>query len=135
MWDISDKKLISLKTARTYFIFAVITAVFGAVYEIFSHEVYSYFMIYAFAFPLAGGTLPYLLIGLSKKVLLPPKPCRYLYNSAVAALTVGSIFKGILDIYGTTSPLTKVYWISATVLFLLSINSYILSKNKTVRNV
>lgn len=32
----------------------------GAVYEHFSFGVYSYFMIYAFAIPLAGGALPFL---------------------------------------------------------------------------
>ena len=37
-------------------------ALFGAIYEIFSHEVYSYFMLYAFAIPLAMGLLPYSII-------------------------------------------------------------------------
>ena len=32
----------------------------GAVYEHFSFGVYSYFMIYAFSIPLAGGALPFL---------------------------------------------------------------------------
>ena len=35
--------------------FAVFCAFFGAVYEHFSFGVYSNFMIYAFAFPLAAG--------------------------------------------------------------------------------
>ena len=33
-----------------YLLSTVICALFGAVYELFSHEVYSYYMIYAFAF-------------------------------------------------------------------------------------
>ena len=36
-----------------------ILALFGAIYELFSHDVYSYYMIYAFAIPLLMGVLPY----------------------------------------------------------------------------
>ena len=43
------------------------SAVLGAVYELFSHGVYSYFMLYAFLFPLAGGALPLLALSLSRR--------------------------------------------------------------------
>lgn len=49
------------RMARAGFFYLAVTlvcAAFGAVYEIFSHGVYSYFMLYAFAFPLCGGVLP-----------------------------------------------------------------------------
>ena len=36
----------------------ILFALFGAVYELFSHEVYSYYMIYAFGIPLILGVLP-----------------------------------------------------------------------------
>ena len=42
-------------------IFAIFIAVFGAIYEKFSHEVYSYYMIYAFMIPLCLGSFAYLL--------------------------------------------------------------------------
>lgn len=53
------------KTALIYLLASIICAVFGAVYEIFSHGVYSFYMIYAFAFPLVCGTLPFLLLSLA----------------------------------------------------------------------
>lgn len=53
--DFSHK---SAKISLGYLLSALFCALFGAVYELFSHEVYSYSMIYAFLFPLAGGTLP-----------------------------------------------------------------------------
>ena len=41
-----------------YLTASVFCALFGAVYELFSHGVYSYWMIYAFAFPLLLGAIP-----------------------------------------------------------------------------
>ena len=51
----SDKRL--LKTALIYAWVSSFFAFFGAVYEVFSHQVYSYFMIYAFAIPLGMGVI------------------------------------------------------------------------------
>lgn len=84
---------------------------FGSVYEHFSHGVYSGYMLYAFVFPLAGGTLPYFAISLSGGRHVPGRLAANLYNSGLAALTMGSIFQGVLDIYGTTNGLTAVYWL------------------------
>jgi hypothetical protein len=47
------KKFLLQQLAATLFF-----AFFGAVYEAFGHGVYSYFMIYAFAFPPADGRSP-----------------------------------------------------------------------------
>lgn len=47
---------------NTIFGYLAVTAacvLLGAVYETFSHGVFSYYMIYAFAFPLAGGVIPF----------------------------------------------------------------------------
>lgn len=60
--DIKQTRKRALKTALIYLTASVICAVFGAIYESFSHGVYSGFMIYAFAFPLILGTLPFLLL-------------------------------------------------------------------------
>ena len=97
---------------------ALVCALFGAVYERFSHGVYSYRMIYAFAFPLLLGVLPLYLI----EALRPPLPgsLRWgLYHAGIATLTVGSLISGALEIYGTSSPLTFVYWIVGEALTLL----------------
>ncbi len=156
-----------------YLAAAVFCALFGAVYEIFSHGVFSFFMIYAFAFPLVLGAVPMLWMGLRTaksaeeketpmeletdteedlwfepytpeenagiglhRVSLEeessdsaeyrlnsrensPEPERLFHlpgslelnawGSGIAALTVGSIFRGVLDIYGTTNRLVIVY--------------------------
>lgn len=115
--DISGK---ALKTAFAYLLVSLFCALFGAVYERFSHGVYSFYMIYAFGFPLAGGTLPFLAISLSRK-RYPGAVARNLYHSGIATLTVGSIVQGILDIYGTTNRLTGLYWIVGVILVVSGI--------------
>ena len=101
----SQKKLILIDL-----IAALFCALFGAVYEAFGHGVYSYGMIYAFAFPLAFGVLPLYLIDILHAPY-PGKALRELWHAGIATLTVGSIVTGVLEIYGTTNPLTIVYWI------------------------
>lgn len=105
------------KTGFICLLFALLTALFGGVYELFSHGVYSYYMIYAFLVPLAGGTLPYSFLSLSRRVPSPGSAAVCLYNAGLASLTVGSLMRGILDIYGTTNRLVVIYPI-AGILFL-----------------
>lgn len=97
------------KTALIYLLVSLFCALFGAVYEGFSHGVYSLWMIYAFMFPLAGGALPFLLMLVRGGRRYPGVAGRNLYHSGVATLTVGSIVQGVLDIYGTTNRLTRAY--------------------------
>lgn len=97
--------------ARAGFVYLAVTifcAAFGAVYETFSYGVYSYFMLYAFAFPLCGGVLPCFLFA-HTQTPLPDKTARNLYHAGIATWTIGSVIQGILEIYGTTNRLTKVY--------------------------
>ena len=77
----------------------------------FSHAVYSYYMIYAFAFPLVGGTLMFQIFTVTGPAQYPHHLACKLYHSGIAALTVGSIVRGVLDIYGTTNALSGYYWI------------------------
>ncbi len=51
----------NIKVAFSYLIISVALAAAGAIYEHFSFGVYSNYMIYAFAIPLIGGTLPFML--------------------------------------------------------------------------
>ncbi len=108
----SDKT--ALKNCIGHIFAAAFLAFFGAVYEHFSHEVYSYYMIYAFAVPLLLGALPFGILALKDKT--PDRAFVDLWNSAVAAFAVGSVFRGVLDIYGTTNRLIIVYPIAGAVL-------------------
>ena len=92
----------------------VFLALFGAIYEVFSHEVYSYYMIYAFALPLVLGVLPSALLLFRGK--LPPRAAALLWNYGIAALSVGCVFRGVLEIYGTTNSLRVIYPIAGAAL-------------------
>ncbi len=104
------------KTALGYLLCAILTALFGAVYERFSHEVYSYFMLYAFLIPLLGGALPYLASSVARVPRRATGIVRAMHHCGIATLTIGSIVRGILDIYGTTNRLINAYWIAGLLL-------------------
>ena len=147
----------------------IVCAVFGLIYEIFSHEVYSFYMIYAFLIPLVPGALLNLVIAwlavrkekhlrigeaaarsaanaafegeeeacyelsnraetpVSAGVFFPGRFTRCAWNSGLAVLAVGSIFKGILDIYGTTNKLIVIYPAAAAVLICIAMFSFLMS--------
>lgn len=120
-----------LKTALIYLLISVFCALFGAVYEIYSHEVYSFYMIFAFVFPLIGGALPFLILALTDKQGNPGTVARNLYHSGIATLTVGSIVRGVLEIYGTTNRLTSYYWPIGFAFCLLGVVIYLMQFIKT----
>ena len=93
-----------------YLFSTVGSILFGAVYELFSHGVWSCFMICAFAFPLLLGAIPFFL--LRKRGKSFPGRAADLIHAGVAALTVGSILQGVLEIYGTSNPLTISCWLA-----------------------
>ena len=114
----TDRRGSMKRTVVVYLFVILFCALFGAVYECFSHEVYSYFMLYAFVFPLAGGALPFVGLAFYGKAL-PGRIACNLYHSGIAALTAVSLFQGVLDIYGTTNRLVLVYWIAGAVFLSL----------------
>ncbi len=93
--------------------------VFGMVYEHFGHGVYSAFMACAFLIPLLGGALPCLVHALHGRRPWPVWAVR-LHHWGLATLTVGSLFQGVLEIYGTTNRLVLVYLIVGCVLLALA---------------
>ena len=107
--DTDQKLRHASKTSLIYLLVACFCALFGGIYEHFSHGVYSYSMLYAFAYPLLGGALPFLALGLSRRRRLPVAPESTLYHCGIATLTLGSIIEGVLEIYGTTNYLTICY--------------------------
>ena len=98
------------KIGLIYLLCCIFLALFGAVYEHFSFGVYSYFMLYAFAFPLVGGVLPALGLSLWGQNKSPWAVAVWLYRAGIATFSVGSIIRGVLDIYGTENVLTVWYW-------------------------
>lgn len=117
----SNKRLI------TYGAITVFCAVFSAVYESFSHGVYSNFMVYLCAIPLVFGVLPELL-GLTM-----PKPqaanawAKLLQNFAIATLTVGSALQGVVEIYGTTNQYIVYYFAIGVGLLIISASLWLVA--------
>ena len=96
------KKTIISYTLITIFFFA-----FSRIYEAFSFGETSVHMHYLFAVPLIGG----ILLAIFFKVL--PHFSRIslnLWNSAVATITAGTLFRGIVNLSGRTTTLDAPYW-------------------------
>lgn len=120
----------ALPTAFTALLISLLCAALGGVYEIFSHGVWSGFMVYAFLFPLCLDALPFAWLALRRR----PLPCRWtlhLHHAGVATLTVGSFFTGVLAIYGTTNQLTILYWIAGCLLLAGGLIVHLLSRKSS----
>lgn len=105
-----------------YFAASMVIAVAAAVYGLFSHGVYSYYMTYAFMIPLLAGALPHLLTALKgsdQKTMLTG--LNDIQLAFVATLTAGSLLKGVLDIYGTTNRLLIAYPVLAALILAIVI--------------
>ena len=115
------------RTSLIYLCITLFCGLFSAVYEHFSHGVYSEYMVYLFAFPLFGGVLPYAILGLLPKIKCPSQASARVFNSGVAALAVGSCVKGVLDIYGTSSSYQPIYWAVGAILVSLGSGMFLFS--------
>ena len=123
--NISDNKMsqLSWKSLLPITLTTVFVFVFAKIYGIFSHGVSSAFMSYAFLLPLSLIFLPKLLnlctgnrlwngsleTEEGEKKLFLSSLASFLWKSGVAVLTVGSLYKGVLDIYGTSGSFEWVY--------------------------
>ena len=124
---IENEKKQALKRAKIYIPITLFCILFGWVYEMYSFGVYSNYMIYAFIFPLIGGIIFWLLIGTSKKIIYINKILINSHSASIATFTFGFIFKGVLDIYGTTSNLCNIYWIVGITFACVAVISYQIS--------
>lgn len=119
------------KTVISYTLITIFFFAFSRIYEAFSFGETSVHMHYLFAVPLVGGIILAILL----KVL--PYFSRIslnLWNSAVAIITTGTLFRGIVNLSGRSTTLDAPYWyvgIGFIVLALLSIfiNPIRLKKN------
>ena len=121
---LSSKASFIHQRIRKNTVFAAFCAIFAAIYEHFSHQVYSPYMICAFLFPVCLGIVPDII---RLKLCKSPKYLQkagqiysrhdisHIYEISLVmqqcgiyTFAVGSIFRGILDIYGTTNVLSAV---------------------------
>ena len=101
----------------------VLTAGFGFIYEQFSHGVYSVKMIYAFAVPLVLGVLP--LFWMIRHGKTASEETLLCWHCGLAAWTVGLLFCGALEIYGTDNRLAVVYWLAGALLMACAFAGYL----------
>ncbi len=132
----------AIKTGMKYFAASIAIAAAAAVYGLFSHGVYSYFMTYAFMTPLLGGALPHLIAAMkgtdssmansadereqsaaSEEQAGPAKiiDAKDIQLALIATLTIGSLLKGVLDIYGTTNRLLIAYPVLALLVLVIAL--------------
>ena len=112
-----NKKVI-FKELLLYIGITAFIALFGFVYEQFSHGVNSNYMWFAWAWVLGFGVIPYLLLYLLPIKRVPGTLTECVYNLGVAILTTRSIFIGVLEIYGKTNSKMVVVYTILAVLFL-----------------
>jgi len=94
-------------SARHYAVAAVACAGFSAIYESLSHGVWSAWMVCLCLYPLVLGVLP--AFACRRLDLRIPLLSRDLWTCGVMTLAMGSCLQGVVEIYGTTSPLVVPY--------------------------
>lgn len=130
------------KTVFIYILLGSFTILVNQVYGIFGHGVSSDAMTWMFLYPLVGGGV-YLLLGLLLPNISQFSGYRLFcntYNSGIAALTTGSLLKGIMEIAGTNSSYLKYYYligyvmlvIAFVLLSLLALNYKRINMNQTI---
>ena len=124
---ISEK--IKTKTLRSLYIYIGITifiGLFGAVYEVFSHNVFSPAMYLAWLIPCLLGVGVYLALAFAPIDKVPGTLIECIYNFGVAMLTVRSIFIGVIEIYGTTNrAMLATYTVLSIVFLVIGGSAYI----------
>ena len=110
----------------TIFFFA-----FSRIYESFSFGEISIHMHYLFALPLVGG----ILLLLFMKII--PNLSRLslnLWNSAVAIMTAGMLFRGIVNLSGRSTTLDMPYWYVGAAFASLALFSMVFTRSVWVDN-
>ncbi len=120
----TEKRAFLWKNAFLYYAVTGFCAVFGAVYELFSNGVMNNFMIFAFLVPLVCGALPYTVSAMICR-FAGTKAVRYAHHSGVATLTLYSVMRGVLEIYGTNSVFLPVYLYASGAFFLFALASFL----------
>ena len=109
------------KTVISYTLITIFFFAFSRIYEAFSFGETSVHMHYLFAVPLVGGIILAILL---KAFAYFSRLSLNLWNSAVAIITTGTLFRGIVNLSGRSTTLDQPYWyvgIGFTILAILSI--------------
>ena len=122
--NFSKKRL--KKTVISYTLITIFFFAFSRIYEAFSFGETSVHMHYLFTAPLVGG----ILLAIFLKVL--PHFSRIslnLWNSAVAIITAGTLFRGIVNLSGRSTTLDIPYWYVGIGFAILAIVTIFINPN------
>lgn len=95
------------KTAVVYTLITVFFFIFSRIYEHFSFGETSVYMHWLFGVPLIGGVV---LLIFQKLIPNLSRLSLNLWNSAVATIAVGVLFRGIVNLSGRSTTLDLPYW-------------------------
>lgn len=110
-----------MRRLSIYIILTAVVGLFSFVYELFSHGVYSDFMVYLFVIPLLLGVLPEAVALVYPAWTAPGGWHQLLRDLAVATVAVGSVLQGIVEIYGTTNAWIGYYFVCGIGMLIASI--------------
>ena len=122
--NLGEKRL--KKTVISYTLITIFFFVFSRIYEAFSFGEVSLHMHYLFAVPLLGGVI---LAVLLKTIPHFSRFSLNLLNSAVAIITSGTLFRGIVNLSGRSTTLDAPYWYVGIAFAALAIVSIFLNPN------
>ena len=123
---IKNKRL--KKTLVGYSLLTIFFFAFSRIYESFSFGETSLHMHYLFAVPLVGGIVLALLLKIMPNV---GRISLNLWNSAVAVLTAGMLFRGIVNLSGRSTTLDQPYWYVGLAFAIVAIASLFFRKKNS----
>lgn len=116
------------KTLVSYSLLTIFFLAFSRIYESFSFGETSLHMHYLFVVPLVGGVI---LAFLLKIIPNLARISLNLWNSAVAVLTAGMLFRGIVNLSGRSTTLDQPYWYIGLAFAILAIVSLFIQKKNS----
>lgn len=123
---IKNKRL--KKTLVGYSLLTIFFFAFSRIYEFFSFGETSLHMHYLFEVPLVGGIVLALLLKIMPNL---GRISLNLWNSAVAVLTAGMLFRGIVNLSGRSTTLDQPYWYVGLAFGILTIASLFFHKKNS----
>ena len=114
------------KTAVVYALITIFFFIFSRIYEHFSFGETSVYMHYLFGVPLVGGMV---LLIFQKIIPNLSRLSLNLWNSAVATIATGVLFRGIVNLSGRSTTMDLPYWYVGVGLAGLALLSMIFTRS------
>lgn len=118
------------RTFISYLAMAAFLFIFSRIYESLSYGEVSVFMHYMFCATLVGGIL---LLGLLQVKPNLSRMTYNLWNSGIATITAGCLFRGIINLTGRSTTLDQPYWYVGAGFLALSLITLFISDTRRTR--